>query len=338
MRTGEHIVVTGGAGYIGSLAVAELLRSGYLVTVVDNLLYGGDSLLGFVSHPDFHFVRSDVCEPGAIRLALRHDWPKPSAIFHLAALAGFPACQSVGKDVACRYNIEGTQRVFEQADQLGISRFIFASTYSVYANDPGCKPVAEESALEAHSLYSETKIAAETWLHEHSGDAVTDCLIFRQATAYGLSPRVRFDLLVNQFVLDAFIQRELTIYQRGYSRSFVHIQDVVRGYLLSLEAPKEKIRSQVYNLGSERGNYTKDQIVNLVLERFPEVVVRYKDLSFGGEQRDLIVSFDKIHRELGFEATKSPNEGVEELSYALRTGLVRNPYDRRYHNAEMVVR
>lgn len=337
MRTGEHILVTGGAGYIGSLAVAELLRSGYLVTVVDNLLYGGDSLLGLIPHPDFHFVHSDICEPGAIRLALRRDWPKPSAIFHLAALAGFPACQAVGKEVACRYNIEGTQRVFEQADQLGVNRFVFASTYSVYANDPGCKPVAEDSPLEAHSLYSETKIAAEGWLRQQSQDSVTDCLIYRQSTAYGLSPRVRFDLLVNQFVLDAFIHRELTIYQRSYSRSFVHIQDVVRGYLLALNAPQEKIRGQVYNLGSDRGNYTKDQIVNLILEHFPEVVVRYKDLSFGGEQRDLIVSFDKIHHELGFEAAKLPTEGVEELVRALRTGLIRNPYDRRYHNAELVI-
>lgn len=337
MRTGEHILVTGGAGYIGSLAVAELLRQGYLVTVVDNLLYGGDSLLGFMSHPDFHFVRADICEPGAIRLALRHDWPKPSTIFHLAALAGFPACQAVGKDVACRYNIEGVQRVFEQTDQLGVSRFVFASTYSVYANDPGCKPVMEESPLEPHSLYSETKISAESWLIRQSADSGTDCLIFRQATAYGISPRIRFDLLVNQFVLDAFIHRELTIYQRSYSRSFVHIQDVVRGYLLAMQAPKEKVRGQVYNLGSERGNYNKDQIVNLVLGQFPEVVVRYKDLSFGGEQRDLSVSFDKIHHELGFEAQKSVNEGVEELSYALRTGIVRNPYDRRYHNAEIVV-
>lgn len=156
MRTGEHILVTGGAGYTGSVIVAELLRSGYLVTVVDNLLYGGEALLAFDSHPDFHFIKADICEPGAIRLAQRKDWPLPSAVVHLAALAGFPTCQAVGKDIACRYNIEGTQRVFEQTDQQGIERFIFASSYSVYANDPQDRMVTEASPLEPHSLYSET--------------------------------------------------------------------------------------------------------------------------------------------------------------------------------------
>src|SRR5512138_3867246 len=136
MRTGEHVLITGGAGYIGSLLTAELLRSGYLVTVVDSLLYGGDSLMGFLTHPNFNFVKADICEPGAIRLSLRHDWPSPGAVIHRAALAGFPACQSVGNEVAYRYNVEGTQRVFDQANQLQIERFFYPSTYSVYANDP----------------------------------------------------------------------------------------------------------------------------------------------------------------------------------------------------------
>ncbi|RPJ42468.1 MAG: NAD(P)-dependent oxidoreductase [Chloroflexi bacterium] len=337
MRTGEHVLVTGGAGYIGSLLTAELLRSGYLVTVVDNLLYGGDSLLGFIAHPDLHFVKADICEPGAIRLALRHDWPRPTAVIHQAALAGFLACQAVGKEVACRYNIEGAQRVFDQANQLGIDRFLFASTYSVYANDPAGKPVKETSPLEAHSLYSETKVSAEEWLRSQGADASTALLIFRQATAYGLSPRIRFDLLVNQFVLDAFIQRELIIYQGGFARSFVHIQDAVSGYLLALSASIEKVRNQVYNLGSESGNYTKDGIVKLVLQRFPEVVVRYRDLSFGGDMRDLTVSFEKIHQVLGFDPQKTAHDGVEEVAHALRTGLIRNPYDRRYRNADILV-
>jgi nucleoside-diphosphate-sugar epimerase len=337
MRTGEHVLVTGGAGYIGSLLTAELLRNGYLVTVVDNLLYGGDSLLGIITHPDLNFVKADICEPGAIRLALRHDWPRPTAVVHLAALAGFLACQAVGSDVACRYNIEGTQRVFDQADQLGIDRFIFSSTYSVYANDPAGKPVKETSPLEAHSLYSETKVSAEEWLRHQSANAGTALLIYRQATAYGLSPRIRFDLLVNQLVLDAFIQRELIIYQGSFARSFVHIQDAVNGYLLALRASPEKVRGQVYNLGSESGNYTKDGIVKLVLQRFPEVVVRYKDLSFGGDMRDLTVSFEKIHQELGFDPQKTAHDGVEEVAHALRTGLIRNPYDRRYRNADILI-
>ncbi len=337
MRSGEHVLLTGGAGYIGSMITADLLRDGCMVTVVDNLMYGGDALLSFLTHPNFHFVKADVCEPGAIRLSLRKDWPRPSAMIHLAALAGFPACQAVGKEVACRYNVEATQRAFEQADQLGIGRFVFSSTYSVYANDPSCTAVTEESALEPHSLYSETKIEAENWLRQQGESAQTALLIFRQATSYGLSPRIRFDLMINQFVLEAFIRRELLIYQRSYSRSFIHIEDAVRGYQLALRAPEEKVRNQVYNLGSDRGNYNKDEIVNLILEQLSGVVVRYKDISYGGEQRDLVVNFDKIERELGFAPQKSAKEGVEELVNALRTNLIRNPYDRRYRNAESFV-
>jgi nucleoside-diphosphate-sugar epimerase len=337
MKNGDHVLVTGGAGYLGSLFVAELLRLGYLVTVVDSLLYGGDALLSFLSHPNFHFFRADICEPGAIRLGIRKDWQRPSSVFHLAALVGFPACQSVGRELAFRYNVEGMQRVYEQAENLGVSRFVFASTYSIYANDPHKKLVTEASPLEPHSLYSETKINAEEWLQKQSLNGLSAVTVLRQATAYGLSPRMRFDLLVNQFVLDAFIRRELVVYQRGFSRSFIHINDVIQAYLLVLQAPVEKVRNQVYNMGGDLGNYSKDDIVNVVLGSFPEVIVRYKDHSVGGDLRNLRVSFEKIRCELGFEAQKTVEEGVNEVAGALRSRLIRNPYDRRHHNAETLI-
>ena len=152
-----------------------------------------------------------------------------------------------------------------------------------------------------------------------------------------LSPRTRFDLIVNQFVLDAYSKRELIIYQRGYSRSFVHVRDVVRGIILGLESPQEKVRGQVYNLGSEGGNYTKDEIVGLVIKRLPETVVSYKDLTFGGDVRDITVSFEKIRRELSFQAELTVDDGVREVIHALRTGLIRNPNDARYRNAQFIV-
>jgi nucleoside-diphosphate-sugar epimerase len=154
---------------------------------------------------------------------------------------------------------------------------------------------------------------------------------------YGLSPRPRFDLIVNQFVLDAYLKRELMIYQRGYSRSFVHIADAVRGILLGLQAPIEKIRGQVYNVGSSAGNLTKDEVVTLVLKRLPETDVIYKDLTFGGDMRDISVSFEKIRDELGFEAQLTVDDGVREILHALRWGVVRNPSDQRYRNAHFIV-
>lgn len=336
MTEPRHIMVTGGAGYIGSLLSAELLRGGYRVTVLDSLLYGGESLLAYLHHPNFHFVKADVTEPGAVRTSLRRDWPRPAAVVHLAAIVGFPACQAVGRQAAWKYNVEATKRVFEQAAGMGAERFVFASTYSCYGLSPDGKPVTEQSPLNPQSLYAETKIAAEEFLLAQR-EAVCAPLIFRLATLYGISPRTRFDLIVNQFVLDAFTRRQLIIYQRGYSRSFLHVQDVVRGMLLGLKAGEQKIRGQVYNLGTDDGNYTKDEIVALVIKRLPETEVLYKDLTFGGDMRDITVSFEKVRRRLGFQASRSVDDGVREVVHALRSGLIRNPHDERYRNAQFIV-
>ena len=336
MKADRHVLITGGAGYIGSLLTAELLRANFRVTVADNLLFGGESLLGFLHHPNFRFQKIDVTEPRAVKDGVRGEWPKPEAVVHLAAIVGFPACQAVGRQVAWRYNVEATQRVFEQAADLGSQRFVFASTYSNYGLSVNGKPVTEESPLTPQSLYAETKIAAEQYLLGQQ-DASVAPLIFRFATLYGISPRTRFDLIVNQFVLEAFMKRELVIYQRGYSRSFVHVRDVVKGILLGLDAPEPKIRAQVYNLGTEQGNYTKDEIVEFVLKRMPETVVEYKDLTFGGDMRDITVSFEKIKRQLGFTTSLGVDDGVREIVHALKTGLIRNPMNEHYRNAQFIV-
>jgi nucleoside-diphosphate-sugar epimerase len=336
MKEDRHVLITGGAGYIGSLLTSELLRANYCVTVLDSLLFGGESLVPYLHHPNFHFVKADVTEPRAIRDNVRGEWPVPQAIVHLAAIVGFPACQAVGPQVAWRYNVEATKMVFEQAADLGVGRCVFASTYSNYGLSEDGKPVTEESPLNPQSLYAETKIAAEGYLLSQK-DAPTAPVSFRFATLYGISPRTRFDLIVNQFVLDAFTRRELIIYQRGYSRSFVHVFDTVRGIILGLEAPDEKVRGQVFNLGTPDGNYTKDEIVGLVLKRMPETVVEYKDLTFGGDMRDITVSFEKIRRELGFETTLNVDDGVREVLHALKSGMIRDPLDEKYRNAQFIV-
>jgi nucleoside-diphosphate-sugar epimerase len=335
--TGRHILITGGAGYIGSILTSELLRANYRVTILDSLLFGGEAIVPFLNHPNFHFIKADVTENRAVRDAVKRDWQKPDAIIHLAAIVGFPACQAVGRQVAWKYNVEATKMVFDQAADLGVERFVFASTYSNYGLSEDGKPVTEESPLNPQSLYAETKIAAEEFLLTQK-DAACAPLLFRFATLYGISPRTRFDLIVNQFVLEAFTKRSLIIYQRGYSRSFVHIRDVVRGVIMGLEADRKKVQGQVFNLGTENGNYSKDDIVQLVLKRMPETVVEYKDLTFGGDMRDITVSFEKIKQVLGFDTTLDVDDGVREVLFALKSGLIRNPTDDRYRNAQFIVK
>jgi len=332
----KHVLITGGAGYIGSFLVGILLMEGYQVTVVDDLLYGGESLLSYFTNPQFRFIKADVWEPRAVRTAAAKGWSTPFAVIHLAGIVGFPACQAVGRQVAWRYNVESTQHVFEQAAELGVDRFIYISTYSNYVLSLDGKPATENTPLTPQSLYAETKIASERYL-QGQADSACAPLIFRPAAVYGLSPRPRFDLTVNQFVLDAFLKRELMIYQRGYLRSFVHIQDLVRGISLGLNARQDKIRGQAFNLGSDHSNLTKDEVVTLILKRLPETDVVYKDLTFGGDMRDISVSFDKIQQVLGFQAERSVDDGVREVLHALRFGLIREPRNQRYRNAHFIV-
>jgi len=327
-----HILITGGAGYIGSLLAGVLVNNGWRVTVLDKLMFGGESLLGYWHLPQFRLVVADVTTDD-----IGPYFEGVDAVVHLAAIVGFPACQAVGRDVAWRYNVEATRRVFDAADRAGASRFVFASTYSNYGLSPTGEPVREDSPLNPQSLYAETKIAAEEFLVEQGRNARCSPVVFRFATLFGISPRTRFDLIVNQFVLEAFTRRKLVIYQRGYSRSFVHVRDVVGGIRMGLSAPDDAVRGEIYNLGSDDGNYTKDQIVGLIQKHLPDTSVGYADLSFGGDMRDIIVSFAKVRERLGYRTKLSVEDGVVEVREALVTGLVKDPSDARYRNAQFIV-
>jgi nucleoside-diphosphate-sugar epimerase len=328
----RHLLVTGGAGYIGSLLTGVMLAAGWRVTVLDSLLFGGESLLGYRHLPGFRLRVADVTKDD-----LKADFARVDAVVHLAALVGFPACQAVGRGVAWRYNVDATRRVFEAADRAGASRFVFASTYSNYGLSAPGEPVSEDSPLHPQSLYAETKIAAEEHLLGEARRVRCAPLVFRFATLFGISPRTRFDLIVNQFVLEAQQRRRLVIYQRGYSRSFVHVRDVVDGIALGLTAPEDRVRGEVYNLGADEGNYTKDEIASLVARHLPETQVEYQDLSFGGDMRDISVSFAKIRERLGFVARTSVEAGVVEVRDALRSGLIQDPSAARYRNAAFIV-
>ncbi len=332
----KHVLITGGAGFLGSMLCGDLLRLGYSVTVLDDLLYGGESLLAYISHPRFRFVKANVCEPRTLRTSIDQKMAIPEAIFHLAGIVGFPACQAVGRQVAWKYNVEATERVFDQAVGLGVERFIFASTYSNYATSHPDIPATEESPLSPQSLYAETMVGAEKFLIAQT-DSPCAPLVFRMAHLYGLSPRPRFDLIVNQFVWEAFSKRDLLIYQRGYSRSFMHVRDAVRGLILGLQSELQNIKGQIFNLGSIAGNLSKDKIVEVILKRLPETTVRYKDLTFGGDMRDFHISYKKIQEILGFETYFSIDDGVREVLEALRSGIIDNPKDQRYRNARFIV-
>lgn len=343
VQPSPHALITGGAGYIGSLLTGTLLNAGWRVTVADDLLFGGQSLLGYWQHPGFRFAKADVCDPaqlaaeaGGLRVG-----PLPperfDAVVHLAAIVGFPACQMVGPQVAWRYNYEGTRRVFAAAEAAGARRFLFASTYSNYGLSPDGAPVTEESPLSPQSLYAETKVASEQFLLGETAGARAAPVLLRFATLFGVSPRMRFDLIVNQFVLEALTRRRLVIYQRGYARSFVHVRDVADAVRLALEAPAATVGRQIFNVGGDEGNYTKDEIVELVQRYVEGTRVEHKDLTFGGDMRDIRVSFAKIRQTLGFTPRLSVEDGVREVRDVLEAGVIKDAFDSQYRNAQFIV-
>jgi nucleoside-diphosphate-sugar epimerase len=341
MRENSHVVITGGAGYIGSVLSEALLRGGAWVTVVDTLRFGGDSLLALLPRPAFHLLQADICDKDVLHAATQETGsrsaPPISAVVHLAAIVGFPACQEAGTAETWRVNVDGTRNIFDEAEALDIDRLLFSSTYSVYGVAIGEDLLTEESVLRPQSLYAESKIAGEEYLSKAAESSRCTPLIYRLATLYGTSPRMRFDLIINQFVLEALSKGELLIFQRDFSRSYMHVQDAVMALVIGLEAPEDTVRGEVFNVGDEHGNYTKDEIVSMIQKALPGTRVSYKDLSFNGDMRDVRVSFRKVKDLLDFKTNWSVEQGIEEILSLLQSGMIKDPFLKRFRNANFDV-
>lgn len=327
------VLVTGGAGYIGSALVAALIQRGDSVTVLDDLWFGGESLLPFLSFDTFRLIKCDLCAdsmPGDVMNEV-------DCVVHLAAIVGFPACEKAGREFVGRNNVQGTQRVYEMAKKSGVKRIIFASSYSSYGESRDGDPVTEESPLYPKSLYAESKIEAERFLRNQTDPDSPAPICLRLATVFGLSPRMRFDLMVNQFVLEAYTRGRLELYQENFKRSFVHVRDVARAIIYSINAPLEQIRNQVFNVGSENLNTSKQELVELIQSYLPHLKLEYRDFAFAGDMRSIHMSFEKMRRVLQFEAQIGLKQGIEELLWTLRHGIISDPSSERYRNHSAIL-
>ena len=336
----RHVVISGGAGYIGSYLVSMLLRDNYKVTVLDNLLFGGESLLPHLHHPKFQFIHADVADFDRLlkdTFSDTGDEPPEKIFVHLAALVGFPACQKIGREETFQVNVEGVRRAYELADRIGSKRFIFSSTYSVYGFANDGKPVSEASPLNPQSIYGESKAAAEEYLTEVKDQSGPWPIIFRFATLFGVSPRMRFDLIVNQFTLEAYNKGTLKIFEKNVSRSFLHLRDTVHGIRKAMDAPIEDVGGEIINLGSDKLNFKKEEIIGMIQEALPETTIQFEDLHFDEDMRDVSVDFSKARKLLKFEARISVQEGIDEVINLLASGLIRDPYSPRYRNADFIV-
>jgi nucleoside-diphosphate-sugar epimerase len=317
------VLVTGGAGYVGSALVPMLLAEGKHVRVVDALLHGGEPLLGVFAHPEFEFVRGDLTEAGTAHAAVEGM----DAVVHLAAIVGDPACTRQ-PERARVVNLDASLALLETARRAGVKRFVFASTCSNYGRmkDPTAY-VDESSELAPISLYAETKVAVEKALMAERGLCATP---LRFATVYGVSARMRFDLTVNEFTMEMLTKGRLVVFGEQFWRPYIHVRDAARALALVLSAPESRVAGRVFNVGATEQNYQKRQLVDLIRPHAPQAVV--ESVKREEDPRDYRVSFARVQSELGFEVSRTVPDGIAEVARLVRSGILADFGDPRYRN------
>lgn len=322
----KRILVTGGAGYIGSVLTRQLLEKGYTVRVFDNLMYGGEPIIDLLNCPNFEFVKGDIRNEADVRKAMKDV----NAVAHLAAIVGDPACAK-HPDLAKSTNLEGSKVLYNIANEAGVDTFVFASTCSNYGkmDDPDAY-VNEESKLAPVSLYAETKVATEQFLLSQPKNNKCKPTCLRFSTVYGLSLRPRFDLTVNEFTKELALGRELLVFGEQFWRPYCHVYDLARSVVTVIESPAEVVAFDVFNVGDTSENYQKKMIVDEVMKVLPDSKVKY--VSKNEDPRDYRVSFEKINDKLGFKLMFKVPDGIKQIAKVLDDGFILNPDDSKYKN------
>ena len=292
------ILITGGAGYLGSVITETLLNKNYEVTILDNLMYNQTSSITFTHNPNFNFIYGDVRDKSLLKSLVNTF----DVIIPLAAIVGFPACDR-DKDLATAINYEHVRYICELVNGTKI-RVVYPNTNSGYGIGESGE-CTEESPLNPISHYGVTKVKAEGEVLGIGGISV------RLATVFGTSPRMRMDLLVNEFVYKALTDKYITIFEKDFVRNYIHIRDVANVFLFMIEN-YEKHSGEVFNVGLSDANLSKEQLVEKIKGYVPDFAITYSDYYSDPDKRDYIVSNEKIES-VGWVAEHSLDNGIEEL-------------------------
>lgn len=299
-----NILITGGAGYLGSVISKKMLEEGHNVTVLDNLVFKQLSPLQLISNEKYNFIYGDVRNKELLaKLVANND-----VIIPLAAIVGFPACKAE-PELAWEINYQQIKNILDIIDDHHI--ILYPNTNSGYGIGEGQTECTEESPLNPISVYGESKVAAEKLLLECS-----QAICFRLATVFGISPRMRTDLLVNEFVYKAMTDKYITVFEKNFKRNFIHIQDVANVFIHALNN-FDKLKRNVFNVGLSNANLSKQELLEKIQTHIPDFAITYSDFYEDPDKRDYIVSNKKLEA-TGWKPKYTLDMGIEELMKGYR--------------------
>jgi len=308
----KNILLIGGEGYIGNVVAQNLLENGYTVRSYDNLLYNNHQCVLSKAHSKkYHFVYGDMLDYEKLESTIG----QADAAVLLAGLVGDPITKKYPEESAF-INDQGVKNVIDLCAENNLEKFVFVSTCSNYGLIENAELADENYQLNPLSLYAKSKVNAEEYILSLNGQTRMNPVILRFATAFGLSPRMRFDLTVSEFTRELALGKELLVYDAHTWRPYCHVHDFARLIQMAIEAPKEKVAFEVFNAGGDINNATKQMIVDTVLEKVPDGKVCYQE--HGNDPRNYRVSFDKVKSLLGFEPKYTIQDGVNELLDAIQ--------------------
>lgn len=324
----KHLLLIGGGGYVGTVIAYSLLQKGYKITVLDNLIYDhAFATEPFLGDPSFRFVKGDLGNSND--LASAFDATVTDVVI-LGGLVGDPITKKYPQGSE-QINSTGIRNCIDFFDDKHIGKLVFISTCSNYGLIPENETADENFELSPLSLYAKAKVAAEQYLMEKKGKTHYAGVVLRFATAFGLSPRMRFDLSVNEFTRDLFLGSELLVFDEHTWRPYCHVKDFARLIDLVVNAENNQVDFQVFNAGGDQNNFTKKMIVDAILEELPQAKVSYG--ANGTDPRNYKVSFQKVKSVLGFEPQYSVVDGINELIGVMKSGFYADVENRnRYGN------
>ena len=321
MRSLNSVLITGGAGYVGSVLVRKLVSLGYDVKVIDSLVFGNDGILSLINDKKIEFFNLDIRETEKISSIIQNI----DCVIHLAAIVGEPLCKKI-PDAAKQINEFATKNLVNICKNKKVKRFIFASTCSNYGSSQNV--VNESSPVMPLSLYSECKVNSEKFILDQNNDIFETCVL-RFATAHGLSPRMRFDLLVQEFIRDAIVDKKISIFGADFWRPLVHVEDMADACISAIDASSKIISGQIYNVGNNKENYTKIKLAEIIKEFITDVEIEI--IKSKKDPRNYKVSFEKIENSLNFEPKYTVRDSVIEILNDIQSGKI-DPRDSEFSN------